>query len=104
MHGGAAGGQQCLMTVGAVQSISYDLRMCHSRLGTSWGELSAPILHLLPLTRQPWLLGWVWMRRAWTQAILGERWGRGSQAPALPFLFLSWRVSEECRQDIGGVL
>ena len=80
MHWGAAGGQQCLMTVGAVQSISYDLRMCHLCLGTTWGELSAPRLHLLPLTWQPWLLGWVWMRRAQTQAALDERWGHGSSS------------------------
>lgn len=98
---GAAGEKQCLMTAGAVQSISCDLRMCQLYPGTTWGGLSAPCNPSVPPTWQHWLLGWVWLRRAWTQGVLGERWGHGFKAPSLLFLLLSWRIPEECRQDMG---
>lgn len=90
--GGIAEKQQCLRTARAVLSVSCNLRMYQSCPGTNWGKSSAPSVHLLP----PWqhqLLGWVWLRRPWTQGILGERWGWDSKAPVLLFLFLSrsWR-------------
>lgn len=48
MRWGAAGKQRCIMTAGAVQSISCDLKMCQSCPGTTWGVLSAPCTPSVP--------------------------------------------------------
>lgn len=87
MRWGAAGKQPCLMTAGAVQSISCDLKMCQSCPGTAWGGLSAPRTPSVPPNGNV-APGLGMTAKGLTQSTLGERWGHSSKAPTLLFLFL----------------
>lgn len=66
----------------------------------SWYHLGwalCPLYSICSPHMATWLLSW-----AWTQGDLDKRWGHGSTAPTLLCLFLNWRVSKECRWDMGG--
>lgn len=84
---GAAGEQQCLRTVGAVQSISCGLRMCQSWYHLGWAL--CPCTPSTPRSLAALASGLGPVEKGLGTGPLEEKGRPGLQSPALLFLFLS---------------